>query len=82
MKRKNPRVLVTVEGGVIQDMATDSNVEVLIYDWDNLKENASEGPAEFSVNIGPRRFAKMKREQDALVAEYEVRAAIAAAGGR
>lgn len=61
------RVLITVQGGLIQDVSTDVDVDVLIYDWDNIKDNVECGVAEFAVTVGPRAWDKLKREQDAEV---------------
>lgn len=35
---RNPQILVTVEGGVIQHIAADSNVDIYLVNHDDLQE--------------------------------------------
>ena len=62
-----PRVLITVEGGLIQDVSTDVPVEVLVYDWDNIKDDPECGRNEPAGVIGKKRFAALEAEQEAEV---------------
>jgi hypothetical protein len=37
-KKKTNRVVVVIEGGVVQAVSSDKKIEFLLIDWDNIKE--------------------------------------------
>lgn len=42
MPKPKPRVVVVVEGGVVQGVATSEDMEVTLIDWDNLPSEIAE----------------------------------------
>jgi hypothetical protein len=43
------RILIVVEGGLIQNIFTDKDVAVEVVDWDNLKEG---GAIDYEIDFG------------------------------
>ena len=64
------RVVVVVEGGVVQDVACDDpDTEVLLVDWDNLKADrkqlgdvAKGNPYAFPVSVGTQEVDRFVKE--------------------
>ena len=48
-----PRILITVEGGTVQEVLSDRPVEYLLVDWDNREHDESYVPAPVSAEIHP-----------------------------
>ena len=58
------KIIIDVRGGVVQEVITDDECEVMIVDWDNIKERGGETPTEFEkYGPAPRRFKKYLKEE-------------------
>lgn len=61
-----PRVLITVEGGVIQDVTADTDCAVAIIDWDNVHAEDTYRPELFAFDkpdtvVSPADLAELHR---------------------
>ncbi len=65
MARK--RVVIVVEGGLVQSVAADDpNTEVILIDWDHIKEELPEHPdIRFLADLGKKEVDRYLREAKA-----------------
>ncbi len=67
-----PEVIVSIRGGSLETMASDSPVAVRVWDFDNITEGggASDYPAEPFDVVGPARFRALVTEMETERAKY------------
>lgn len=65
------KIIIDVRGGVIQEVITDEECEVMVVDWDNIKEGGADVPTEFE-KYGPahKRFKQYMKKELGLYTEY------------
>ena len=67
--KKNPQIILHVEGGIVQDIISDSPVDVFLYDYDNIRDDWQCSPAESGlVSIGVGKYKKALAEHEKFVA--------------
>ena len=66
MTKKIPRILITVIGGIVQDIACDSPVDIVLYDWDNIKDDPKNEWGKYpSAVMGTKAFDKLLAKESA-----------------
>lgn len=63
------KILINVSGGVIQEIFTnDPDVEILIYDWDNIEQGDDPSDNECTI-LSDNQITKVQEDWDDLVNE-------------
>lgn len=59
------KILIDISGGIIQEIfSTDPNIEVIVYDWDNIEDCGGDVVIDSPKVISEKKFSKICSEWD------------------
>lgn len=64
---KIPTVLIAVSGGVVQEVVSDSSVNIVVVDWDNIEDGQTDKEFPYPCLINKKRIKEVLKEANDVV---------------
>jgi hypothetical protein len=71
-----PRLMIQVSDGIVTDIVSDKDVDVSLYDWDNIKENPQRGAGGGASIVSREDFSAMLKENEDAVHDLYIESGI------